>query len=227
MSLDIDPNHNEILTGSFSAADDMRGEPLSSFHIRHEEETGTSAGKIGAVIAIALVLGGAGAYGFFNAGQQPAPKNVVADSSLPKPPAPAPVAPAPAPTDTAMNAAPAAPEPAAEATTPKIVKSEPVKSASMSSSSRMAAATPVQQRPDAVAPPAQPMTPADQSAAVPATVAEAPVPPAPPPSSLAVNGQNATPETTPAAQSAQPEAVQSAPAQQPAPADQPAPAPAQ
>lgn len=226
------PGLKPIKTGSFSADDDLRGAPLSEFHISHENDESNTAAKLGAALAVALVIGGIGAYSFLNSSSiSTRPSRPVVASNAPMPSAPPVAAPAaPAPMDSASTA-PSGNDTASNSDSSSV--SSPV----TPPQPRASKPAPVVKTARVVAPaPVETPAPVQQQAAT----TPAPVFPAPDPSAQAVNGNMSAPELTPSAQSSaqsaspapdqaqttttapvQPQPAQAAPAPNPTPDNTP------
>lgn len=207
-----------------SDIDGDRAEPLGAFHTIEVEET-SNTGRIVGGLAIALMLGAAGIYGYEVSTK---PAKPVATQTAANVPAPAPAAmPAPAPAQSAdatpaATAAPAAlqPAPAAPAAMAPAAASTPVTKAPVHT-----ARTQVRSAPAAAAIPSSPA-----SSGAPEQAAVQPVYPTAPSSSQALNNAQpiVTPDVQPSAAAPDQAAPQPPPEQpaQPVPA-QPAPAPDQ
>ena len=202
------------------------GSGLGDFHtINPEDREPSNTPKILGGLAVALMLGAAGAYVYSVSGHQP--KQIVAANSLPAPSAPAPVA-APAPMPASDNnqaantpAPQAAPAPATD--TKPVSKPAAVRSASVSKPARTSDMGAAQTRMQADSTPA--VQPQQQAVVTPVE----PVSPQAPASALANNNvqQPATEAAPQPAQSATPQADNAAPAQDQQTATPAQPAPAQ
>jgi hypothetical protein len=245
--IDTGANNNEIPVKESYTLDDSGG--LGEFHRPVAAEEDSNRGPILGALAVALMLGAAGAVAY---SMYAPPAEVVADDSLPRTNAPQtaavqPLTPPPpatdsaagesmatAPTDTEMSKPTRAqtamsPPPAPELATPRATQQRtanaaPARAAAPSASVSSASVTPAPvtaaPSPATVAPPA--VTPPQQAASVPE-----PVSPTPPASAVAgnppLNEQSAAPAeaapVTPAPAAA--EAAPAAPEAQPAPPAQP------
>ena len=207
------------------------GSGLGNFHtVNPEDRIPNNTPKIIGGLAVALMLGAAGAYVYSVSGHQP--RQIVAANSLPSPSAPAPAAaPAPMPApDNNQAANTPAPQAAPATDTKPVSKPIPVRSASVSKPARSASsrsdmgAANVRMQADS--------TPAVQPQQQAVVTPVEPVSPQAPASALANNNvqQPATEVAPQQAQSSTPQADNAAPAQDQqtgATPAQPAPTPAQ